>query len=473
MKICEETVRAALDAAVGGETLSQWDKQRIVRTAELLSRRPARRWPRRLVTAAAVMVLSVVCATSVLAATGLGEQLNMLSRQTLEFLRPVNKECEAEGIRAEVIAAMNDGHTAVAYIGLEDVSGQNRLSGQMSFPDCTLADPTWMAYVDNVYYKPDDGSVVLRVIGQNTLEDISGSKVRLSMDNLLSGEQCSTTDTGYTLADIQKKNPQPKLNVAGRVSNYNLSGLGLSDKLYRQLESGNFRTLKAGTAEAAPMELEYSWTRVINAGVVDGVLHILTAPEEGGWYNSLMFGLTDGEGEPLDVSSGVVYLGETYQMGRYQMAEYSQYQEYLLEIPEGYDPEEIHIVCDAVTYETCISGQWDVTFPLEEAVDAITASCNMDMKPWRLTEVSLSLIGITLLGEGSMLENSLTPQVELLLTDGRVIEEFSGSSTGIISADEENEDAENAVMMQYLFDEPIDPDLVEGICINGFRVWSR
>lgn len=471
MKICEENVRAALDAVVGRETLSQWDKQRIVRTAELFSRRPAPRWPRRLVTAAAAVMLSVVCATSVLAATGLGEQLSMLSRQTLEFLRPVNKECEDAGIRAEVIAAMNDGHTAVAYIGLEDLSGQNRLSEQMSFPDCTLADPSWMAYVDNVYYKPNDGSVVLRVIGQNTQEDISGSKVRLSMDNLFSGEQYSTADTGYTLADIQEKNPLPKLNVAARVSNYNLTGIGLSDKLYRQLESGNFRTLKAGVAEDPPMELGYSWTRVINAGVVDGVLHILTAPEEEGWYNSLMFSLTDGEGQPLDASSGVIYLGETYQMGRYPMAEYSQYQEYLLEIPEGYDPEEIHIVCDAITYENCISGRWDVTFALEETENAITASCSMDMKPWRLTEVSLSPIGVTLLGQGSMLENSLTPQVELLLTDGRVIEDFSGSSsTGIISADEEREDT---VMMQYLFDEPIDPELVEGICINGFRVWSR
>ena len=36
MKICEETVRKALDEAIGSETLSQWDRQRIVRTAEMM-----------------------------------------------------------------------------------------------------------------------------------------------------------------------------------------------------------------------------------------------------------------------------------------------------------------------------------------------------------------------------------------------------------------------------------------------------
>ena len=46
MKISEQTVRAALDPIVGGETLSPWDKQRIVRTAEMFSRRPPVRWPK-------------------------------------------------------------------------------------------------------------------------------------------------------------------------------------------------------------------------------------------------------------------------------------------------------------------------------------------------------------------------------------------------------------------------------------------
>lgn len=469
MKICEENVRAALDAAVGRETLSQWDKQRIVRTAELFSRRPAPRWPRRLVTVAAVMVLSVVCTTSVLAATGLGTQLSMLSQQALEFLRPVNKECEDEGVRVEVIAAMNDGHTAVAYIGLEDTTGQNRLEGEMAFPDCSLADPSWMSYVDNVYHKRD-GSVVLRVIGQNSREEISGSKIRLSMDNILSGEQYDTVDTGYTLADIQKGNPHPKLNVGARVEDYDLMGMGLSDKLYHQLESGHFQTLKAGSGGEAPIALDFPWTEVVNAGIVDGVLHILMAPKENGWYNNLAFSLVDGNGEPLSTAYGVIYLGETYQVGRYPLAEYSQYQEYLLEIPEGYDLSQVYLVCDAVTYEICTSGEWDVTFELEENENAIVAACNVDMKPWRLTEVRLSPIGVSLLGEGSMLENSLTPQVELLLTDGRVIEDFSGSSAGVFYAEEGSEDT---VMMQYLFDEPIDPGLVEGICVNGFRIWSR
>ncbi len=174
MKISEQTVRAALDPIVDGETLSPWDKQRIVRTAEMFSRRPPVYWPKRLATVAATVVLTLVCATGVLAATGLSDQLGMLSRQTLAFLKPVNEQCEDAGLRVEVIAAMNDGDTAIAYIGLEDLTGQNRLDATTQATDCNLEDPAWFAQVDNVYYK-DDGSVVLRVIGQDGRNELSGS----------------------------------------------------------------------------------------------------------------------------------------------------------------------------------------------------------------------------------------------------------------------------------------------------------
>lgn len=64
MRICEESVRAALDPVVGRETLSPWDKQRILRAAQ--SARwcvPAQRM--RLVSVCAVFALCLLCATGV------------------------------------------------------------------------------------------------------------------------------------------------------------------------------------------------------------------------------------------------------------------------------------------------------------------------------------------------------------------------------------------------------------------------
>lgn len=467
MKISEQTVRAALDPIVGGETLSPWDKQRIVRTAEMFSRRPPVRWPKRLATAAVTAVLTLVCATGVLAATGLSDQLGMLSRQTLAFLKPVNEQCEDAGLRVEVIAAMNDGDTAIAYIGLEDLTGQNRLDATTQAPDCNLEDPAWFAQVDNVYYK-DDGSVVLRVVGQDGRSEISGSKVTLSLDNVLSGGQCSYgVDTGYTVADVLAQNANPLLNVGAQIDSYTLMA-GMDSRLYRQLESGSFQTLKVMDGVRL-VDDRASWATLRSAGVVDGVLHILIEPDADHWYNTLNFSLADENGELLDVASGVVYLGQRYKVGRVPMAEYSQYQEHLLELPQGYDPEQLHILCDISTYDTCISGRWDVTFTLQENENVITASCDMDMQPWRLTRVELSPVGVSMTGSGSMLENSLMPDVELRLTNGQWIRDFSGS-TGMYSLDE---DGSEIILLKYLFDEPLDPETVAEIRINGVSVWAR
>lgn len=467
MKICEENVRAALDEIVGGETLSVWDKQRIVRTAEMFGRRPPVRWPKRLASAAVTAVLTLVCATGVLAATGLSEQLGMLSRQTLAFLKPVNIQCEDSGIRVEVIAAMNDGDTAIAYIGLEDMTGQNRLDGTTATPDCNLADPSWFAQVDNVCYK-EDGSVVLRVIGQDGRSEISGSKVTLSIDNVLSGERSSYgVDTGYTVADILSMNPAPSLNPGAQIDSYTLMA-GIESRLYKQLESGSFQTLKPMDGVHLVDE-RAAWASIRNAGIVDGILHILVEPDADHWYNTLNFGLADENGTLLDVASGVAYLGQQYKVGRFPMAEYSQYQEYLLEIPQGCDPEQLHILCDISTYETCISGRWDVTFTLQENENVIAAVCNMDMQPWRLTRVELSPVGVSLTGSGSMREDSLSPEIELRLTNGGVIRDFSGS-TGMYALDE---DGNEIILLKYLFDEPLDPETVEAIFVSGECVWSR
>lgn len=471
MKICEETVRAALDQAVGSESLSQWDRQRIVRTAEMMNRRRAPRWPRRVAACAATMALMLVCATGALAAVpGLAETLGMLSKKTVEYLRPVNVECEASGVQAEVIAAMNDGDTAVAYIGLQDTTGQNRLDATTQAPDCTFADPDWYAMVDNVYHK-QDGTVVLRVVGQSHTADTADTKVNLTMDHLLSGETVQyDLDTGYTVADITALNAAPKLNAGAKIASYDLTTTG-SSRLLAKLESGTFRTLKAAAEEYAYVDSRAPWLKVLNAGVVDNVLHILVQRSEDTWYNAAWFDLADASGQRLGVNSGVLYLGESRPLGQTPMAEYSPYQEYLLELPADADPAELRLVCDLVSYDVCIRDEWNLTFTLEENDQVIEAACDLDMKPWRLTTVQLSPVGVTLLGSGSFLEDSLMPEVELILEDGVIVsdESFSASSSSV-SYDTAGEEA---ILQKYLFAEPLDIDTVQAICINGLTIWNR
>ncbi|MBQ7858942.1 MAG: hypothetical protein IJ347_02245 [Faecalibacterium sp.] len=467
MKICEENVRAALDQAVGGETLSTWDKQRIVRTAEMFRKRPAVQWSKRLVSLTVTAALAVVCAGGVMAAgPDLARTLGMLSRQTLQFLRPVQKQCEDAGVQLNVIAAMNDGDTAVTYVELQDTTGQNRLDATTQAPDLMVNAPDYFAYVDNVYQREDD-SLVLRVVAQSGLQDeLAGQKATLSMNNLLTGGENRTAETGFTVADIQALNPDPLLNPGAPIQSYDLMA-SVESRLYQKLESGSFRTLKPlqnwqYVNENAP------WARVLNVGVVDGVLHILVSPEEGQWYNRLTFRLVDAQENWLDLNSGVIYWGDTYPIGTSPVAEYSQYQEYLIELPVECDPASLRLVCDVNSYDHCISGEWQVTFHLQPDEQSISVSCDMDMKPWRLTEVQLSPMGLTMVGTGSMHETSLMPEAVILLENGAQLQYTSCTTSTSFS-----ETGEELILVKCLFDEPIDPSGVQAVKINGRCVWAR
>ena len=471
MKICEETVRKALDEAVGSETLSQWDRQRIVRTAEMMARRRGPRWPRRVAATAATMVLMLIGTTGALAAMpGLAQTLSMVSKKTVEYLRPVNAECEASGIRAEVIAAMNDGDTAVAYIGLRDVTGQNRLDATTYTPDCTFTDPDWYAMVDNVCYK-QDGTVVLRVVGQSVVPDTTDHKVNLNLDHLISGQKTQLgLDTGYTVAQVTALNAAPRLNTGAAIASYDATFTGES-RLLQKLESGSFRTLKAYPAQDAYIDQRAPWLKVVNAGVVDNILHILVQREAESWFNTVEFGLVDEQGNRLDVNKAVLYLGETRSLGRNALAEYSPYQEYLLELPTDRDPAALRIVCDLNSYAVCLQDEWDLTFTLAENNRTIEAVCDLDMKPWRLTGAQLSPVGVTLTGHGSFLEESIMPEVKLILSDGTVIDsEAFGVSSATVSYAATGEEQ---ILQKYLFEEPLDLDQVQSVCINGLVIWNR
>jgi len=468
MKICEETVSAALDQAVGGESLSVWDKQRIVRTAEMFRKHPGPRWPKRLVSLAAAAALTVVCAGGVLAAgPDLARALGMLSRQTLQFLRPVQKQCEDEGVQVNVIAAMNDGNTAVAYVELQDTTGENRLDDTVQAPDMTMNQPDYFAWVDNVYQREDD-SLVLRVVAQGARsEELAGQKMTLSMNNLISGAEQTAIHTGLSVADIKTLNPQPALSPGGTIQSYDLTA-GVDSRLYQKLESGNFRTLKPIEGwqyvdDRAP------WAQILSGGVVDGVLHILVSPRQEAWYNQLSFCLENEAGQQLPLNSGVVYWGERYPVGDSPMAEHSRYQEHLIELPADCSDEDLWLVCRVSSYNSCVTGDWQVTFGLQPDQQSITARCDMNMMPWRLTEVRLSPIGLTMTGTGSMHEASLMPQAEILMENGEDLLEYTACTTSSTFT----EDGEELILIKCLFNEPIDPAQVQAIKINGWSVWVR
>jgi hypothetical protein len=467
VKITSETVRAALDETLSEVSLSEWDRQRILNAAlqprkKLRLRRPA---IRRLCMVGAIFALAVVTATGVLAAVpGLADKLSMLSRQTIDFLKPIEQVDEKSGIRMEVIAAMNDGDTAVIYLSLKDVSGQNRLDDTTSLSGFSVTGLT-SSGSDNVTCRPD-GTVIVRITGQSDEANLDGKKVTLNLDTLLSRETMQNdVDTGYTVADVLAGNPKPAL--AGKINpeSYSLYG-DFDSPLGRLLESGSVQTLKASyhyTDKRVP------WMQVLNAGVLDGNLHILTQRDTACWYDTLWLQLADDAGEAYDSGVATVDVSDPVQAGKSPWSKVAAQQEQILALPEGVSKGDMHILYSASTYDTYIDDSWETTFTLQQNTPSITASCTEDVGTWQLEKMTASSIGVTLNGVGEVLETSIDPQVTVTLKDGTKAD--CSFSMQAVTYDQNGENGQ--VVSKYLFTEPQQTDQIASVAVNGTVVWQR
>jgi hypothetical protein len=466
VKISRETVHSALDSVLDGISLSEWDRRRILQQASAPRRIPYKRLFRHFCTAAATCTFAVIFATGVLAAVpGLAEKLNMLSKETLAFFTPIEKETTASDIRVEVVAAMNDGDTAIIYVAMQDTSGQNRLDDTTWMQDISIDGiPDMMC--DNVCYKPD-GTVVARLVGTSDEETLSGKKVTLRLGSILSQDvRTDATDTGLTVADIIRQNPDPELGNCILPDNYGLNG-SLDGPLYQILESGKLKTLKAREGRT-PKDLP--WVKIENAGVVDNTLHILVNPDNDKWYNSVSYFLADENGEVYPTETATVDLDMMPRTGNGVNSDYPDRQEEILQLPEGVAAKDMHIYYSADVYNFCAADAWNVTFALQQAVPGISVPCELDMEPWTATSMAISPIGITIQGHGSMTENSLSPEVRIVLKDGTVFEDYGSSTVSILSDSDNGEN--DQIQMKSFFNEPVDLGHVAQVSINGTVLWT-
>ena len=141
MKICDETVRAAVDSGLSSVRMDAAQKQAILAQCRptVAVAPPARRLrpARRALALAAAFALALCLGGGVLAAAPeLQQKLAVLGEETLQMLQPINQVSEDAGIRMEVLAAMSDGQVAAVYIGLQDTTGQGRIG-----PDADLYTP--------------------------------------------------------------------------------------------------------------------------------------------------------------------------------------------------------------------------------------------------------------------------------------------------------------------------------------------
>ncbi|WP_418665887.1 hypothetical protein [Allofournierella sp.] len=207
MKICDETVRAAVDSGLGGIQLDAAQKQAILAqcrptVAVAPPRRAARPLRRVLAVAAAFAVAFSIGGGVLAAAPELRQSLSILGAETLQQLQPINQVSEDQGIRMEVLAAVNDGQVAVVFLSLQDTAGQGRVEPTSQLYDSEISGANFTRG-EVVDYDAATGTTVLRLVADAS-ESMAGKKITVSSKSILSGEdRHAPTYSGYTVASLR------------------------------------------------------------------------------------------------------------------------------------------------------------------------------------------------------------------------------------------------------------------------------
>lgn len=464
-KRCDDTIRLAIDRELGSIQLDASQKSAILAQCRpSLTVAPRHRPMRRVLAVAAsfaaVMVLSV---GTLAAAPELRESLKGLSEDTIAILQPVNQVSEDQGIRMEVLGAVNDGGVAVAFLSLQDTTGQGRVSDTVRLMDCQISDDLGIAIANVVSYDETTETAILRLEGMGGDAD-AGEKITVSARSLLSGEQqVSDESTGYTVSELIASGPAAEYappeeglimgSMAG-VDDPENAEITL-EEIDQLKDSGKVPVLEPW-AEGLKID-GVDWATVAAAAKIGNQLHIQYNTDSVlGGVNSLSFRLKDSSGQILDLPMLELNIGPRTELSRELY--YTEINEYVLFLPEGQDVSDMEVVYSGTTYDSLTQGNWSTTFRLEQVKERLQSRQELDLGGWTVESVTVSPVAVTVRGSGDLWDlGGEMPEVRVWLQDGTQVE-ASSAGTSIDGED---------VTLNSMFNEILDLSQVKTVTLNG------
>lgn len=464
-KRCDDTIRLVIDRELGSIQLDASQKSAILAQCRpSLTVAPRHRPMRRVLAVAAsfaaVMVLSV---GTLAAAPELRESLKGLSEDTIAILQPVNQVSEDQGIRMEVLGAVNDGGVAVAFLSLQDTTGQGRVSDTVRLMDCQISDDLGIAIANVVSYDETTETAILRLEGMGGDAD-AGEKITVSARSLLSGEQqVSDESTGYTVSELIASGPAAEYappeeglimgSMAG-VDDPENAEITL-EEIDQLKDSGKVPVLEPW-AEGLKID-GVDWATVAAAAKIGNQLHIQYNTDSVlGGVNSLSFRLKDSSGQILDLPMLELNIGPRTELSRELY--YTETNEYVLFLPEGQDVSDMEVVYSGTTYDSLTQGNWSTTFRLEQVKERLQSGQELDLGGWTVENVTVSPVAVTVRGSGDLWDlGGEMPEVRVWLQDGTQVE-ASSAGTSIDGED---------VTLNSMFNEILDLSQVKTVTLNG------
>ncbi len=304
---------------------------------------------RKAVAVAAAIMLVFTMSVPTLAAADFDpayDLLYMVSPAIAQKLKPVRMSCEDNDIKFEVVSASVEDNEALAYISVQDLDGDRIDETTDLFDSFSINTPfDCSSSCRNISYDADTQTATFLIsISQWNEQDIIGDKITLRVREMLSNKH--EFDTAIPELDISQFGVATETIAPAHIT----GGGGSNYEKYRE----DFHALVSTGVLCSPVE----GVDITAVGYVDGKLHIQIKYEsvlETDNHGYVYF--KNSNGDIIRDDACIYYIADGEQEERYTEYIYDfsglNVSEY---VPYGY----------FVTSSTHISGNWSVTFPLED-----------------------------------------------------------------------------------------------------------
>lgn len=365
------------------------------------------------------------------------ELLSLIGYQMECYLQPINLVDEADGIKLEVLGAMNDDDTVVVYLTLQDLTG-TRIDETLDIYNFTLSGAR-ILNMQTIDYNEDTHTATLRLQG-NGGKKMNGKTVYLGIQSFLSDK------VFYEDLDISLDFPSLLSTESETITlnDHDASGWGGLMKI----DPLKVPILKPNELNLTIPELDF--VTISNVGYINNQLHIQTKWRGDSIDDHGYFYFVDESGEEVDILSASVSFG----VNKNNETQYGDnIQEYIFDIT----PEQLatlQLKGHFVTAEQYTEGDWKVKFKLQSVNDFFKQNVNIQVNENSITEMSISSLGLTLQATAPLMETDLS--VSLTLKNGDIVDLSNASSMSV----------QDDFHMKFLLPDLIELEEIESITIN-------
>lgn len=396
------------------------------------------------------LVIPVVASATILFSTGVGAAyipsfnnlIATISPEIALMLQPIGISSESNGIKTEVVAAMNDNDMAVIYVTLKDLT-DDRIDETLELYDYSLTD-SHMFNSQIVDYDKKTNTVTLRIQG-NGGKSLNDKKMNLNISSFLSKKQTFEAPVDINLSEIAAKSTQTV-----QLDMENTPGGG-GDMYQKLKEQGVIQVLKPNETKINLPKIQF--THISNIGIINNHLHIQTKWTKDNVDDHGYFYFVDESGKEIYSSSinfGIDKTGDTVYG--------NEYTEYIFD-RDNVDFEKQKLQGHFVSNGEYTTGNWNTTFKIQSVQDEISDNLNMNFETWDSNRFAVSPLGVTLSGNGKF-NKSAKIDLRVKMNDGSV--QTLDSRTSFIE--------DKKIKLKFIPSSPLEISKIKSILINGKEI---